>query len=157
MKSINIKVINVEVQKVPGKNYSKCNVAYKEDNGKVNAKNLMSFVAPDVYNFFAESQFDAESWYTVEMEKEGDYWTWKAVHRQDEAPKTEMTAAKPAPTKPTYETPDERALRQRMIVAQSSLSSAVELCKDHGKQPETASVLEVADEFYNWVMTQVQD
>lgn len=52
----------------------------------------------------------------------------------------------------TYETPQERAVRQRLIVRQSSLSAAIEILKEDKKTPlnlENATAL--ADSLTQWV------
>lgn len=41
--------------------------------------------------------------------------------------------------------------KQQLIIRQSCLATAVELLKDHGKQPDTKKVTEVAQEFVNWI------
>lgn len=51
------------------------------------------------------------------------------------------------------ETPEERAKRQILIVKQSSLSSAVETVKQDKKVPTTEEVLTVAQEYFDWVMS----
>jgi hypothetical protein len=48
--------------------------------------------------------------------------------------------------------PAENELRQRMIIAQSSLSSAVTFCSSSLPCSEE-EVIKVAERFYNWVLT----
>ena len=56
--------------------------------------------------------------------------------------------------KPQYETADERALRQVMIVRQSSLAQAVALLSANGgKKNSPQDVISIAKVFENWVMT----
>lgn len=61
----------------------------------------------------------------------------------------------PAPARSYQgESAEERAKRQILIVKQSSLSSAVETVKQDKKVPTTEEVLSVAQEYFNWVMSE---
>ena len=63
-----------------------------------------------------------------------------------------MATSKPSTSpKSTYETPEERAKRQVLIVRQSSLSSAIELLKTDKKSPTVPEVLQVAKQFEAYV------
>jgi hypothetical protein len=80
------------------------------------------------------------------------------VHRQDAMPESMTSAAssgyvRPAPTKPSYETPEERALKQVYIIRQSSIASAVDHLKGMKGAPASADeVLFLAKRFENHVM-----
>jgi hypothetical protein len=65
-----------------------------------------------------------------------------------------MTNASP---KSNYETADERAARQVMIVRQSSISNAVALLKTEKHTPTTEEVLAVAKQFENFVLGKSND
>ena len=69
------------------------------------------------------------------------------------------TAGKAAPTKTfvsTYETKEERAIRQRLIVAQSSLSTAIGCLSDKDKLSEK-KVFATAENIFQWVMTHKEE
>ena len=56
----------------------------------------------------------------------------------------------PSP-KSTYETPEERAARQRLIVRQSCLSNAVETLKVDKKGVDPTEALKLAERYVGWV------
>jgi hypothetical protein len=60
----------------------------------------------------------------------------------------------------TYETPEERAVRQRLIVRQSSLTAAIDILKNGDKKTplNLANVAELAEDLVTWVFeTQGKD
>jgi hypothetical protein len=150
----NITIINTEVEEVvkPNTKYKTLTVVYKDHSreGKVDSKKLLSFSADKVVWDTLEKSKSGDH-FNVEVEKDNKgYFQWIAIHRQTEVPVE--TKAHPTPTKPTYETPQERAQRQVYIVRQSSIASAVELIKDHGKQPDPMKVIEIAKLFEDYVL-----
>lgn len=158
--NLNISVIDVTIDDVPSAKggYKKMSVAYKAHNSKtgkeqVDSKSLVSLYA-DKGVWAALEKASKGDTFSVELAKnEKGYWDWVGIHRQDGAiadtpPKTTGWVA---PTKPTYETPEERAKKQIYIVRQSSIASAVELLKDHGKQPDPEVVIKVAKQFESYV------
>lgn len=62
------------------------------------------------------------------------------------APKTVQT------TRSNYETPEERANRQVMIVRQSSLANAINYYELLKMKPDPEQVLEIAGKFEQWVL-----
>lgn len=148
MSTANIEIVSVSVEEVPrpsGKgSYQKASVAYKNSEGKLEAKPLMDFACPkDVWEkITAAKQGDT---FSIEREKDAKgYWAWTAVTRQDGMVATPSKAV----TKPTYETPDERLQRQIWIVRQSSLSTAVALL---GEKAKLDDVLKTASIFVDFV------
>lgn len=165
--SKNIQIIGVATSQKAnkqGKMNVHMEVAFKDlEKGKVDGKTLVDFATDKtVWQTLADSK--AGDTFAIETEKKGDYWNWVGIARQDaavghEKVAEENTSATPVrnyQSKPTpardYETREERQLRQVLIVRQSSLASAVDLLKDHGKQPDPKAVLEVASLFEDWVM-----
>lgn len=143
-----IEVLSVSVED-KGK-YKMMEVAYKSD-GKVTSKKVMSFGnAADVFKRLTNAKpgdtFDIKS----EKNDKG-YWDWISISDGTGS----MTAAKPAGNatpKSTYETAEERANRQVLIVRQSSLSNAVEyLALNTKKVPSVQEVVEVAKFFESYV------
>jgi hypothetical protein len=70
---------------------------------------------------------------------------------QQQVSKAAYRDATPTP-RSTYETPEERALKQKYIVRQSSIGSAINALSVGGKTPlKTDEVIRVAKEFNDWV------
>lgn len=84
----------------------------------------------------------------VHLEKKGDFLEVTAVTKGSEVPvSTSDSKVKVAGS--NYETKEERAARQRLIVRQSSLSSAIEVYK--GADNSIDEILSIADKFTDWV------
>ena len=90
---------------------------------------------------------------TIVQEKDGQFWEIKSIEKgmnnvTAPAPKPSYTGGKV--TGSNYETADERAARQRLIVRQSSITAALALF-DKKKVDDLDEVLAVADRITNWV------
>ena len=150
---ITVKVLGVEEEN-KGK-YQMLTVSYKDVNqGKVAEKKLISFNAKDVYAAFknanAGDQFDVE----IQKNDKG-YWDWISIGKPGAAPSVASGATKTtgnAAPKSSYETAEERAARQVMIVRQSSLSTAATVLKTDKKQPTGDEVIALAKEFEAYVL-----
>lgn len=154
-----IEVISVgSPQTIPtknGKSYQVIEVAYRKD-GKIEGKKIMSFTNPAVFK--ALQNFEQGDTITVTAEKnDAGYWQWENVSKGEA-----QTSAAPAPvsaatqgggtaksTGGNWETKEERAAKQIMIVRQSSLSSAVNLL---GNKAKASDVISIAKEFEAYVM-----
>lgn len=154
---LKIKVLNTEDTN-KGK-YNQLEVTYRDlNNGKTTSKKVMSFTAKEVYTSLKSAPIGSE-WFVV-SEKEGEYWQWKAVRPADAtesqayqeavAGKPSGSKSTPAP-KSTYETPEERAARQRLIVRQSSLTAAVGILTVGAKKVDAEEVKSLAEELCAWV------
>ena len=149
-----------------GRQYQSIEIAYKDDQGRISSKKLMSFSNPDVFK-------TAQTWekgdtVNIAMEKDdAGYWQWTKILADGEvapaptnasAEGASTSAPKAATGKPTrvtgsnYETKEERALRQLMIVRQSSLSNAVATLATHGKALSSADVVALAKQYERFVM-----
>jgi hypothetical protein len=154
-----IKIISVEANAVPGKQYKKIEVAFKNDKGEVKGKNLMDFGIKSGIDILLNAKAgDALDVLTV---KEGEYWNWKEVKKAGEGSfeASAPTGGSSAPSKGAstyqardFETKEERAARQVMIVRQSSISSAVSLLKTEKNVPSVDEVLRVASAFEEFVL-----
>ena len=152
-----IEIINVQSTTKPTAKgtYQQLDVAYKnlDFQGKVEGKKIMSFNYKDT--FAALSKATNGQIYDITKVKEGEYWQWSNAVLEEShgtsAPATPVSKASPSP-KSTYETPEERALRQRMIVRQSSISNAIETLKVEKKAVDTKDVIKVAQQYFDWVM-----
>jgi hypothetical protein len=152
MSSINIQVIDVSIVEkasATGNTYNAMNVAYTNlDSGKVESKSLFAFSAPkDVWSTLETA--GKGTIFSVDREKDkkqGKYWEWVGIHRQDAPPPRKEGTT---PTRPAYETPEERAGRQVSIVRQSCLKSAVELMREHTSDPSI--VINISKQFEAYV------
>jgi hypothetical protein len=137
------------------KKYGKATVNYAY-NGEARRQNVMSFSNPDVFKKVQELQGQ-----TVEVEvgkNDKGYSEWRSVTAT--GPASSGTAPATASTSATrvsgsnYETKEERAARQVLIVKQSSLSSAVATLSPGAKTALDANaVLELAQKYADWVFT----
>jgi hypothetical protein len=108
-----------------GRSYQSIEVAYKGTDGKVSSKKLMSFSNPSVFKHISGlSRGDTVD--VVTQKDDAGYWQWTAIGNGEQQVATQ-TATTPTTrvTGSNYETKEERAARQVLIVRQSSLSSAV--------------------------------
>ena len=166
-----IQVISATVENIPTAKggYNKVVVTYKNlENNKIEVKQVMDFAQQAVFGRLSEAK--PNEVLSIKNEKvfndrdKKDYWTWTEVSRDDgTAPEVGVgSGPNPAPTKVsngtgpvrttnTYETPEERAEKQRLIVKQSSLAQAIEFHKDQGQKPTVDDVLELAQRFNDWV------
>ena len=156
-----VKVVSVSREDVPNKNgkgtYGKLTVAYRDDKGKLSEKTILSFTNPAVFKTFERAEAGAEI--NVKSEKVGDYWNWTAILADGEVSQalvsngaTASAAGSTRVTGSNYETKEERALKQRYIVKQSSLSAAVAILTVGAKTPpEVNSVIALADKFVDYV------
>ena len=131
-----------------GRSYQIIEVTYKNESGQIANKKLMSFSNPSVFNHVKSLAKGDSLNVTTEKDAAG-YWQWTGIG--DEAT-AGTTQAKPANggrvTGSNYETKEERAARQILIVRQSSLSSAVELL---GAGKSVNDVINVAKQFEEYV------
>jgi hypothetical protein len=165
MRQLQIEVLSVSapefVKTVKG-GYNVIEVAYKAD-GKVTGKKLLDFANKDSYNLMAKAK--AGEVYDITTEKnEKGYLDWVGVVPAvalPEVPGGGETAVRTevSPTKKyggrvignTYETPEERLVKQAAIIRQATLNAAVEF----GAGDEEA-VLKTARRFETYVYTDLQ-
>ena len=138
-----------------GRSYQSIEVTYKNDQGQVANKKLMSFSNPSVFNHI-KGLAKGDS-LNVQTEKDANgYWQWIGLGGGDSISETKQ--ATPATggrvTGSNYETKEERAARQILIVRQSSLSSAVELVAATSTEPSTVdNVIAIAKQFEAYVFS----
>ena len=143
-----------------GRQYQSVEVTYKNDEGKVQSKKLMSFSNPDVFKS-AQTWEKGDIINVVAEKDEAGYWNWTRVLADGEAapaPKVTQASASASKTGATrvtgsnYETKEERALRQVMIVRQSSLANAVSTLATHGKPVTEIDVIGLAKKYEAFVL-----
>ena len=158
-----VEIINVQSSTKPAKNgtYTQLDVAYKRlDTGKIEGKKIMSFTNKDVFSTLSKAT--TGNVFDVTTEKVGEYWQWIEVNvasggsATSDAPQAKSFSS-PTP-KSTYETPEERAKRQILIVRQSSLAQAVEILSvNPGKDKlQLGDVLQMADKLVDWVLNETK-
>lgn len=127
-----------------GRSYQSLEVTYKDESGKVGSKKLMSFSNPGVFNT-ARNWEKGTTVDVITQKDDNGYWQWTGVNIGGETQVAQQPTSKAAqPTRVTgsnYETKEERAARQVMIVRQSSLSNAVAALAVGGKNPLSAQVV----------------
>jgi len=136
-----------------GRTYQSIEVTYKNDQGQVANKKLMSFSNPTVFNHIKDLTKGTAINVTTVKDANG-YWQWTGI---GEDAVIGTIDAKPAATGgrvtgSKYETKEERAARQILIVRQSSLSSAVALIVATSTEPTTTdNVIKIAKQFESYV------
>lgn len=163
-----INVLSVTNNTFPGKqagtSYQQLEVVFKNiDSGKVDGKKIVSFGKfVNVYNVLKDAQ-SGDS-FTITTVKDGNFWNWSEAVKgvAEAAPGPEPTQANTggkgyAAPKSNYETPEERAKRQVLIVRQSSLSAAVATLKLDKAALNPEDVLTVAEVYSDWVFQQKEN
>jgi len=134
-----------------GRSYQSIEVTYKNDLGQTQSKKLMSFSNPTVFNHIKDLNKGESLNVTTEKDANG-YWQWTGIGGDNVVSETKQ--ATPATggrvTGSNYETKEERAARQILIVRQSSLSSAVELL---GAGKSVEDVIATAKQFESYVFS----
>lgn len=152
--------LNATITKAQGGTYKGAEIVFKDANGKVQTKNIHENglkYAPAVKNGL-ESLEPGDN-FTVEMEKKDDFWTWISIKKGiEQEEKQKSTSQQSTTSKSTsWETAEERAARQKLIVRQSSLTNALAFLALQGRTPDEEDVKETATTFYNWVFEQGVD
>lgn len=149
-----IQLISVTANKVPGKKYEKLEVAYKNDKGEIKGRNVMSFGIKEGLKLLKEAS--PGTMLDVDLVKEGEYWNWVGIRPAGSAPAA-TTSSATAPTKPStysgrdFESKEERAARQVLIVRQSCLANAIETLKTDKVSPPADAVLRLAQVYEQFV------
>lgn len=155
---MNITILSIDITTVPTAkgSYQKATVAYKNNTfqGKVEGKTLMSFGATkDAFAVLTTAQ-PGTSWEVSVIKNDKGYNDWVKMVEGGAVTTSESAApsrSTPAP-KSNYETSEERAQRQILIVRQSSLSSAVSALTPGAKSPLKAEeVIALAAQFEGYV------
>jgi hypothetical protein len=153
---VNVIDVSQEVSKMTKTNkpYTEIEVTFKSADNKVSNKKLNNLgFDKKVYTTFVSAK--KGDTFEVTSVKEGDYWVWKdVVPTSAQAAPTASTGATKAGTTggSSYETKEERASRQVLIVKQSSLSNAVASLKTDKGVVDPNKAIEVAQQYTDWVM-----
>jgi hypothetical protein len=163
MSDMIIEIVNVTISTIPTVkgSYQVADVAYKNKTfqDKLEGKKVMDFVNKEVFKVLKDAKF-GDNFDVTRVKNDKGYWDWTALTSSSNGngmdpvnvPTNQtpiMVKGNPSP-KSTYETPEERAARQVLIVRQSSISSAVEFA-NHLKLKTTEEVIQIAKEFEAFV------
>lgn len=159
---IQIIATSVETKPTSKGSYQQLEVTYKNltFQGKVESKKLMSFGANSAA-FKTLSPAQAGQVFNVTVVKNAQgYNDWPTVTQVtgEAAPQTGGAVARsqPGQTRSTYETPEERAQRQILIVRQSSLSAAIATLTVGAKTVKPDEAIAVAKQYEAYVFD-IQD
>lgn len=150
-----VSVKSVDIEKVTkGKNFWNKAVVTYDFKGDTRKQTIVSFANPEVFKTIKD--LVAGDMIDVQLTKDAnDYTQWSQVTKLGgEAPAAAAaegvakTVAKTVTS--NYETKDERAARQVLIVKQSSIGAAVEHLKAR-KDANGQDVLDLAQKFTDWV------
>jgi len=149
--NVNIQEVTVSTVQNGKKSYQVAEVVYTNDRGENKTKKIMSFSNPAVFAIVSKNprgSFVAES-------DGAPYYNWTSLTPAN-SERAAPAAAKSTPVKSTYETPEERARRQVLIVRQSSLTNALKYFELRKKGDDDIvnldQVFAVAQDMVDWVM-----
>jgi hypothetical protein len=129
--------------------YQSLEVSYKNEQGQVQGKKLMSFANPsvfkDIQTFAKDDRVEIEAY-----KDDNGYWQWRNVKKEGDGASSKSSSTTRV-TGSNYETKEERAARQKYIVRQSSISSAVQLLTAGDKTATVEDVLSVAKQLEDHV------
>lgn len=130
---------------VAEKGYFYVTVAYTKDD-KDETRKIYSF-NKDMYEAIKKVEVGKPVNVTLKKNEKG-YWEWAAIGESNAAASS-TPAGKFTPRANSFETPEERARRQILIVRQSSLAQAVAFLEVG--EYNVKNVLEIAAQFEEWV------
>ena len=163
--NVTCKVLEIQfdatIAKNGGGSYKGTRISYRDADGALKEKGIHTNALK--YNPTLKKQLEGIKGgddITMVMEKEGEYWNLKEVHKgtvepvPNAAPGNAGTrsgnTANVSP-KSTYETPEERARRQVLIVRQSSVSSAIAYAATLKSHTPFNEVLKMAEQINAFV------
>lgn len=163
-----IQILSVEVKTVPTPkgSYQQADVAFKNltFQGKIEGRKLMSFGAgAKTFQLLSTAQ-QGSVWNITVVKNDKGFNDWVAAERGVEGvstvadttgaptPSGQASKAASAAVRSSYESPEERAARQVLIVRQSSLSTAADVLTTGAKSPpKSEEVIALAKEFEHYV------
>lgn len=151
-----ITVLKSGVSTPAGKKYEVCEMGYKTDDGKVKSMRIFGFGQWLPIFDVARNTSPGDVMEASFRQNDKGYWEFATLVPTGQ--KASVAAAAPAaPAKGNWETSDERAQRQVMIVRQSSLSTAVAMFEANKAKATPEDVIKVASQFEAFVMGKDSD
>jgi hypothetical protein len=134
--------------------YGEAKVEYLNERGETKTWTLRSFTNPSVFKTLSEAP--AGTTYEITTTKnDKDFTEWSSATPVAASAVGTSSPSKgtPVAARSTYETPEERAIKQRLIVRQSSLAQALVYTANQDRQGQDGvqAVLDIADRFSQWV------
>lgn len=156
-----ISVLSVDVQTKPTAkgSYQQAEVAYRDGEGKVGSKKVMSFTNKEVFEAMANAK-QGET-YDIGLVKGEKYWEWTTVKKASPAGGGAASSVQPGGAKGAsaatnsrgFETPEERAKKQVYIVRQSSLTNAIAtLTVGRKSEVKPEEVIDLAKQYADFVL-----
>ena len=151
-----IEIIKVKSETKPTAkgSYTMLDVAFTNlSSGKVESKKIMSFANKAVFDILSKAESDQKFTVTSEKNEKTGYWDWVSVDTgaaSSEGSTVSTTKGFTSP-KSTYETAEERAKRDVLIVRQSSLTAAITTLKDAKGSLNPEDVISLAEAYVAWV------
>ena len=157
-----ITVLKQEVVTPTGKQYQVCELGYKTDEGKVKAMKIFGFGNQKAVFDVASKAQPGDVIEAQFVQNEKGYWQFSSlvptgIKEATTAPTSQVQTS--SPNRGNWETSEERAARQVMIVRQSSLSTAVSLIaarSPKGATEDANDVIDVAKRFEHYVLGKPQ-
>ncbi len=149
----NIEIIKVKSETKPTAkgSYTMLDVAFTNlSSGKVESKKIMSFTNKAVFDILSKAESDQKFTITSEKNEKTGYWDWVSIDTGAASSGSSTTKGFTSP-KSTYETAEERAKRQVLIVRQSSLTAAITTLKDAKGSLNPDDVVSLAQDYVAWV------
>lgn len=155
---VTIKDVQVEWGGKPPKKWGKAVVQY-DYQGNARKQNVMSFSNPEVFKKVQELVGQVVE---VEVGKnDKDFTEWRSISPSGSAAPVGGASSGATATRVSgsnYETKEERAARQVLIVKQSSLSAAVATLVPGAKTAlDSKAVIELAQQYTDWVFSKEND
>lgn len=151
--SYKITILKSEVTRAP-KGYNVAEIAYKTDDGKTKGMKVLDFLQKDIFATLKDTKPGDVLSADFEKNAKG-FWQFAQVVKTGET----ASVSSPAPAAPAaksggnWETAEERAARQVMIVRQSSLSNAIALCEVNKNTKVTPdNIIDIAQRFESYVL-----
>jgi len=155
-----IEIVNVippKTEQRGNSSYQVLEVAYKDEQGRVSGKKIMSFADPAVFETLSKSN-RGES-YDIKAVKEGKFWNWKDASKSDgsvsptaaKSPSTGFTPTTGRVTGSNYATQAEREWQQTRIGRQACLNSAIALAVSNGSKLKLEAIVADAEKLEAWV------
>lgn len=126
--------------------YGEAKVEFLNERGETKAWTLRSFTNPSVFKTLESAQ-RGQTFEITTTKNDKDYTEWTSATLVATSA-TPARAVPQAAARSTYETSEERAVKQRLIVRQSSLAQAIAFLP---KEAIQSDVLDCAETFAEWV------